>query len=105
MGYISPSNKGKVNEIGAINEMKATVWLMEQGYHVFLNVMGTGPADLIAWCPKTDKTLKIDVKTARRYQKQDGTIDYKTSLGNEKNKKSHVTYLGVCNEDNTFHWI
>lgn len=105
MGYLSPSNIGKVNEIGAINEMRAAIWLMEQGYHVFSNVMGSGPADLIAWCPKTDKTLKIDVKTARRYQKKDGTIQYNTSLSGEKYKKPYITYIAVCNEDNTFHWI
>ncbi len=90
---------------GALNEMKAVVYLMEQGYQVFTNVKGTGPADLVAWCPDTNETLVIDVKTVRIYTKADGSKQYISSLSSQKHKKPFVKYLGYCQEDNSWIWI
>lgn len=34
---------------GAWAEAIATAWLLEKGFHVFKNVAGTGPVDLVAY--------------------------------------------------------
>ncbi len=34
--------------VGARNELKATVWLLENGYHVLRNVSQHGPVDIVA---------------------------------------------------------
>jgi Holliday junction resolvase-like predicted endonuclease len=94
-------NTGK----GAIHEFKACIYLMEQGYEVFLNVKGAGPADLVAWHPETNEILVIDVKTIKNYPKTDGTASYHSSLGSDKNKKPFVTYLGYCASDDFFEWL
>lgn len=90
---------------GALHEMKAVVYLMEQGYQVFTNIKGTGPADMVAWCPKTNKIMVIDVKTVKIYLKADGTKKYHSSLGSGKNKRNFVQYLGYCPDDNTWMWL
>ena len=46
---------------GAVSELTATVWLLEQGYEVYRNVSPEGPFDLVA--VKPGETLFIDVKT------------------------------------------
>jgi hypothetical protein len=98
--------------IGAISELKAQTWLMEQGYEVFKNIKPSGPADLIAWDIKTDTLLKIDVKTVRVYIKKDGTKNYNfSSLGNANLKTikdrtiEGIHYLGYCEEENRFLWF
>lgn len=107
MAYLDYNRNLGTNELGAINEMKAVIWLIEQGYQVFTNIKGTGPADMVAWEPQTNKTIVIDVKTMRLYQKKDGTLQYNSSIGdeNDKRRKPFVSYLGYCPEDNTFRWI
>jgi Holliday junction resolvase-like predicted endonuclease len=47
-------------QVGAHNEMLATVWLLRSGYHVFRNVSAHGPIDLIA--TKGGQLLRVDVK-------------------------------------------
>lgn len=55
MKTLSPSTKG------AINELIACTWLLQQGYMVFRNVAADGPVDLII---EKDKQLtRIDVKS------------------------------------------
>lgn len=49
-------------DVGAKNEMIATVWLLEQGYYVFRNVSPNGPVDIVAM--KGGKTFLFDVKAA-----------------------------------------
>lgn len=46
---------------GALAEIKAIAWLIEQGYEVYRNISPEGPFDLIAIKPK--ETVYIDVKT------------------------------------------
>lgn len=45
---------------GALAELKACSWLIEQGYEVFRNVSPEGPFDLIA--VKPGETIYVDVK-------------------------------------------
>ena len=49
--------------IGASSQLRAELWLLEQGYEVFRNVSAHGPIDIIAI--KGNQILKLDVKTAR----------------------------------------
>lgn len=49
--------------VGSYGELKATLWLMDQGYDVFRNVSSMGLIDLVAI--KDDEVLKIDVKYSR----------------------------------------
>jgi hypothetical protein len=49
---------------GAHSELRACLWLLDQGYEVFRNISPCGHADLIAW--RGDEILKIDVKTVSR---------------------------------------
>lgn len=42
--------------------MLAISWLLDQHYEVFSNVVGIGPADLVAWKPGDDPVL-VDVKS------------------------------------------
>ena len=49
--------------IGASSQLRAELWLLEQGYEVFRNVSAHGPIDIIA--VKDDQILKLDVKTVR----------------------------------------
>lgn len=46
---------------GAVCELTACAWLLEQGYEVFRNVSAFGHADIVAW--KGDEILKLDVKS------------------------------------------
>lgn len=55
---------------GTLSEIKACVWLIENGYEVFRNISQYGPIDLIAI--KDGEIIKIDVTTANLYKKADG---------------------------------
>lgn len=92
------------NTYGAILELRAAAWLMEHDYQVFMNVKGTGPADMVAWDSKTGEIRIIDVKTTHKYIREDGTITYHTTLGNHRNLKQ-LEYLGYCPEEDRFLWI
>ncbi len=60
------NDKTSPGDVGAKNEMIATVWLLEQGYDVFRNVSPNGPVDIIAM--KDGKTLLFDVKGVSEYK-------------------------------------
>ena len=64
--------------VGAINELKASVFLMEKGYEVFRALSPATSCDLIAM--KSDEVLRIEVRTGystptgirtRRYHQAD----------------------------------
>ena len=102
----------KTAYIGKISELQAQIWLLNQGFEVFSNVKPSGPSDIIAWDKKTDKFLKIDVKTVRIYKKKDGAKTYTFSgLGNfdsdSRDAKTidGISYLGYCEEEDTFLWF
>lgn len=59
--------------LGAFAEIKATAWLLEQGYEVFANVSQHGDVDLIALNPDTLEVELFDVTTGRYYIRKDGT--------------------------------
>lgn len=90
--------------IGRVNELKAQIWLTEQGYQVFQNVSPVGPADLVIWNYETNTFTAIDVKTVTVYLKEDGTKIYRNS-SNGAAKKDNVVYLGYCKEENSFMWL
>lgn len=98
--------------IGTVSELKAQIWLLEQGYEVFANVKPSGKADIIAWLVKTDKVLKIDVKTVKIYHRAKANKSYVFSgLGTmgtpsaEANMKDGILYLGWCGEEDRFMWF
>lgn len=49
---------------GAISEIAASAWLLEEGYEVFRNVSSAGPIDIVAI--RGAETIRVDVKTAYR---------------------------------------
>ncbi len=50
-------------KIGDVNEFKAVIKFLEEGYWVFRNVQGTGPIDMVLVHQETGEMRKIDVKT------------------------------------------
>jgi hypothetical protein len=93
------------NALGSVNELKAMIWLINQGYEVFYNIEPTGKADIIAWNSKTDETIKIDVKTVRIYMRADGSKQYNSSLGKSGKRHDFVKYLGYCPDEDIFMWL
>jgi hypothetical protein len=49
---------------GDLSEYRASIWLAEQGYDVFRNMICTGPVDLIALDRFTGETILVDVKSS-----------------------------------------
>ena len=49
--------------LGDINEFRAIIKFLNEGYMVFKNVSGTGPIDLVLVHQETGEIRKIDVKT------------------------------------------
>ena len=50
-------------KIGDINELRAAVKFLKEGYYVFKNISLKGPIDMVIVHEKTGKIRKIDVKT------------------------------------------
>ena len=50
-------------EKGLISEDKASIWLIQNGYYVFMRKQEGVPIDLVAVHKKSGKVLKIDVKS------------------------------------------
>ena len=48
---------------GDVNEFKAVIKFLQEGYMVFKNVSGAGPIDLVLVHQETGEVRKIDVKT------------------------------------------
>ena len=57
---------------GDLSEYYAVTWLWDQGYEVFPNAGSQGMVDMIAWNPKTQQTILIDVKTEGEKSKGHG---------------------------------
>ena len=49
--------------IGDVNEFKAVIKFLKEGYMVFKNVSGAGPIDMVLVHQETGEIRKIDVKT------------------------------------------
>ena len=60
---------------GDVAELKASAWLMEQGFYVFTNFSKSGGIDLIAVREELGNCViyPIDVKTMTRYRKKKNT--------------------------------
>ena len=55
---------GRVKQkIGDINEHRAVIKFLKEGYWVFKNISSIGPIDMVLVHEKTGKIRKIDVKT------------------------------------------
>ena len=48
---------------GDVNEFRAVIKFLKEGYMVFKNVSGTGPIDMVLIHQETGEVRKIDVKT------------------------------------------
>tara|TARA_R100001082_G_C4322292_1_gene141704 strand:+ start:337 stop:612 length:276 start_codon:yes stop_codon:yes gene_type:complete len=48
---------------GDVNEFRAVIKFLKEGYMVFKNVSGTGPIDMVLIHQETGEIRKIDVKT------------------------------------------
>lgn len=60
------------SNLGALHELKACTFLLEQGYTVFRNISPVGKADLVAW--KKESMFLIDVGTTAAHKSKDGSI-------------------------------
>jgi Holliday junction resolvase-like predicted endonuclease len=87
---------------GVVSETLATIWLMGQGFEVFRNVKPYGPADIVTWNPATEEYAAIDVKTVRKYIKQDGSVTYHND---KRARRPGVQYLGYDPDDGKFLWL
>jgi hypothetical protein len=50
-------------KIGDINELRAAIKFLKEGYYVFKNISLKGPIDMVIVHEKTGEVRKIDVKT------------------------------------------
>jgi Holliday junction resolvase-like predicted endonuclease len=87
---------------GALSELKATVWLLEQGYEVFTNVSPHGDADIIIRDPNTGELSAVDVTTAIKYLKKDGTVSVHHNRKKYEGKVNTKALLVTV--DNEFIW-
>ena len=95
MPQLAPSRKGDVAEY------KAVIWLLEQGYEVFLNCCSTGPADMLVWKPETEEILKVDVKTASWKMSGGKKVQH---LQPNKNEHLGITLLHYDPESGMLFW-
>lgn len=80
---------------GDISELKACVWLLEQGYEVYRNVSCVGPADLTVL--KDGELWLVDVKTCN-YNTKTGKYSF------QKPKVEGVKLLHCLREHHEFLW-
>jgi Holliday junction resolvase-like predicted endonuclease len=80
---------------GDLSELKACVWLLEQGYEVFRNVSCVGPADLTVF--KDGELIMIDVKSSN-YNPKSGKYSF------QKPKVEGVMLLHCLREHGEFMW-
>jgi hypothetical protein len=85
---------------GGIVELKACVWLLQQGYEVFRNVLPCGLADIMAWNKETGEILKINVKTLgiNRNRRKKNTYHW-------KGVPNGVRCLGWDRDTDQFMWM
>jgi hypothetical protein len=50
-------------KIGDVNELRAAIKFLKEGYYVFKNISLKGPIDMVIVDEKTGEVRKIDVKT------------------------------------------
>lgn len=86
---------------GALNEVKATAWLLEQGYEVFVNISQHGNADLVIRDPLTDVLTMVDVSTGLFYTRKDGSVSI--SMAHKSPLPDNVRIL-IITADNHFLW-
>lgn len=86
--------------VGAIGELKASVWLLEQGYEVYRAVSPHSSSDLVV--VKDGEMFAVEVRTAHRHK--DGksfSVDKKIS----RHATTHVRLLAYVVEWDEFRWV
>lgn len=89
---------------GAKAELLVCAWLLQQGYEVFRNVSQHGLADISVYHPGTKEQFLIDVKTARRWVKKDGTEVLGTIYLTREQTTHNVRTAYVNPETNICYW-
>jgi Holliday junction resolvase len=78
------NNSHSSSRKGDLAEYYAVTWLWDHGYEVFPNAGSQGMADMIAWHPKTEEVILIDVKMVRNKRESDNR-SIRTQAQIEKN--------------------
>lgn len=81
------------NKVGDISELRAAVWLSEQGWEVYRNVGCTGLADLVAFDPE-GRCHRIDVKTLCPHPSGNGFV-YNGLKPEQREAGVRALYVGV----------
>jgi len=84
-----------------MSELKAVIWLLEQGYDVFRNVSPCGHADLIAVNHETKEIIMVDVKTIMKRKR---TMGFVTWAAPPSAQNENVRILCYSPEDNECYW-
>lgn len=87
MQDMNPSQKGTVGELSA------AIWLINQGWEVFRNVVPSGPIDLVAVQPDTGELIYVDVKSSKGLFR-DGVLKY-PKVSSSDQKRLNVRILHV----------
>jgi len=79
---------------GASSELRASAWLLDQGYEVYRNVSQHGLADIVAVNYETGEVAYIDVKTC--------TVGVNRGLNNlkltDEQKKKPIKIVAVVDD-------
>ncbi len=85
-------------DIGAMYELRACQFLMEQGLNVFRNQSPNGVADIITLNPNTMEVVCYDVKAMRPYHKLDGSISYASVGLKAEQIRKNVKRIAIFND-------
>ncbi len=94
---MNPGND--MSRVGDIAELRACVWLSEEGYEVFRNISASGPVDIVA--VKDGEVLLIDVKVVTFYDRGSGSV-HAGRAG--KLEGVDITLLYWDKRRDQFHW-
>jgi Holliday junction resolvase-like predicted endonuclease len=86
---------------GALAELKATTWLLQQGMEVFRNVSAFGEVDIIIRDPQSGDLKQVDVTMGTYYTKKDGGLSI--SFNKKVTRPDGVIVL-VLMPDDKFIW-
>jgi hypothetical protein len=90
---------------GTRGELAVACWLMEQGYHAFINAAPNGPVDLVAVHPQTGETILIEVKSRRPYTRANGEKVFHNSNGlTTKQKELGIRCVNFNSETGECSW-
>ena len=85
------NNQNSKSTNGAMSELMACTWLLEQGYEVFRNVSPHGDNDVVVYDKETKEYTGYDVKTANYYVNKHGVVTVQHAKNN-----TGIPYILVC---------